>query len=91
MTDLFRASQAVGVEANALLITHFAHVRKYPEPHILGIFDTLKELANGSYQSLKVTCIEIRSDHLPQFEANARESFAAQLPVAVDRPQAARH
>ncbi len=72
MIDLFRASQAHGVRANSLLITHFAHVRKYPEPHVLGILDALKELSRGSYQSLKVLCIEIRPDHLPQFETDTR-------------------
>ena len=91
MNDLFRASQAAGVQATSLLITHFARVRKYPEPHVLGIFDALRELGAGSYQSLRVLCIEISPDHLPRFETNARDAFAAQPPVAVDRPQVAGH
>lgn len=77
MTDLFRASQSQGVQANSLLITHFAHMRKYPEQHVLGILDALKELSHGSYQSLRVLCIEIHPDHMPQFQTNVRDVLAS--------------
>lgn len=55
MIDLFEASQAPEVAASSLLITHFARgVRRYPEPHIKGIFDGLALLANRSFRGLKV-------------------------------------
>ena len=77
MNYLFHASQASKVQANSLLITHFAHARTYPEVHVLGILDALKGLANNSYGRLKVLGIEFRTEHLKQFEICAREAAAS--------------
>ena len=75
MNDLFDASQATGVQASSLLITHFAHVHTYPEVHVLGILDALKKLADSSFGDLKVLGIEFRAEHLPLFEDNAKTTL----------------
>jgi hypothetical protein len=72
MRDLFHASQAAEVSANALLVTHFANVRKYPEPHLLGILDSLLDLAAGSFLGLRVLCLNLRAEHVAQFDMNVR-------------------
>lgn len=89
MKDLFSVSQAQDVNACRLLITHFAYVRKYPEPHIQGIFDALKELMCDSFMSLQVLGFEIAAQHLAQFENQFRDTFSAQLGIPGDTPQAA--
>jgi len=73
MRDLFHASQASEVRANALLVTHFANVRKYPEPHLLGILDSLLDLAAGSFLGLRVLCLNLRAEHVAQFDVNVRD------------------
>jgi len=90
MKDLFSASQVQEVRACRLLITHFAYVRKYPEPHIQGIFDALKELMSGSFLGLQVLGFEIAAQHLAQFERQLCDAFAAQPGAPGDAPQAAR-
>jgi hypothetical protein len=75
MRDLFRASQASEVQASALLVTHFANVRKYPESHLLGILDALSELSTGSFLGLRVLCLMLRAEHVAQFELNLREAI----------------
>ena len=79
MTDLFQASQAKEVNVGSLLVTHFAYVRKYPEPHVLGILDALKTLSTGSFQNLRLLCFQMRPELASLFEANVRGAFAAQL------------
>ena len=77
MKDLFCASQAQQVKASRLLITHFACVRKYPEPHVQGIFDAIKDLTNSSFLGLRVLGFEIAAQHLAQFERHLSNTFAA--------------
>ena len=90
MKDLFCASQAQQVKASRLLITHFACVRKYPEPHVQGIFDAIKDLTNSSFLGLRVLGFEIAAQHLAQFERHLSNTFAAQPGAPRDAPQAAR-
>lgn len=90
MKDLFGASQAQQVKASRLLITHFACVRKYPEPHIQGIFDAVKELMSGSFRGLHMLGFEIAAQHSAQFESELRDTFAAQPRTLGDAPQGAR-
>lgn len=90
MKDLFSASQAQGVGATRLLITHFHYVMKYPEPHVLGILDAIRELMNGSFLSLKVLGFDFNARHSAQFERQVCESFAAQPGALGDAPRAAR-
>jgi hypothetical protein len=54
MLDLFEASQTPDVRARNLVITHFAWVRRYPEPHINGIFDAIVSISRGSFRGLRV-------------------------------------
>lgn len=86
MKDLFNASQAQEVRACRLLITHFAYVRKYPEPHIQGIFDALRELMSDSFLGLRVLGFEIAAQHLAQFERQLYDTFAAQPSAPGARP-----
>jgi hypothetical protein len=79
MTDLFRASQAKEVNVGSLLVTHFAYVRKYPEPHVLGILDALKNLSTESFQNLRLLCFQMRPELALLFETSVRGAFAAQL------------
>ncbi|HNC85084.1 MAG TPA: hypothetical protein PK999_18675 [Nitrospira sp.] len=87
MKDLFSASQAQKVGASRLLVTHFAYVRKYPEPHIQGIFDALKDLARGSFLGLKVLGFEIAAEHLAHFERQLCDTFATQPGAPGEAPQ----
>lgn len=89
MKDLFSASQAQGVRATRLLITHFHYVIKYPEPHVLGILDAIRELMKGSFLGLKVLGFDFNARHSAQFERQVSESFAAQPGDPRDAPQAA--
>lgn len=89
MKDLFRASQAQQVRTSRLLITHFAFVRKYPEPHIQGIFDALKELMSGSFLGLQVLGFEFAAQHLEHFERQLIDMFAVQPSAPSDAPQVA--
>jgi hypothetical protein len=66
MHDLVTAAQADGVEAKALLITHFAYVRKYPKPHILGILDALKVLRSQGFGNLRTVGFRFQPDFIPQ-------------------------
>ena len=77
MIDLYNATQSVEVRASTLLITHFAYGSKYPEVHVLGILDALKELASRSFGILGVLGIQFRPEQVPQFEANVRATLAA--------------
>ncbi len=77
MRDLFHASQAPDVQAGALLVTHLANVRNYPEPHLLGILDSLMDLSSGSFLGLKVLCLNLRAEHAAQFDLNLREAIAS--------------
>lgn len=76
MKDLFNASQEV--QAKRLLITHFAHIATYPEPHIQGICDALKELMSGSFLALQVLGFEVREQHLARFEHQLCDAFGVQ-------------
>lgn len=73
-----------------MLITHFAYVRKYPEPHIQGVFDALKELMSGSFLNPQVLGLEIDGEHLTQFKRQLCDTFAAQPGAPGDALQAAR-
>ncbi|WP_345791799.1 hypothetical protein AAG895_09605 [Thauera sp. JM12B12] len=77
MKDLFSATQTQQVRANRLLITHFAYIRRYPEPHIQGIFDALKDLMSGSFLALEVLGFDIAEQHLARFERQLCDTFAA--------------
>lgn len=89
MKDLFSESQVQEVRACRLLIMHFAYVRKYPEPHIQGIFDALKELMTDSFLSLQVLGFEVAAQYLAQFERQLCDTFAAPPDAPGDAPQAA--
>lgn len=89
MKDLFAASQTKEVAATRLLITHFHYAIKYPEPHVLGIFDAIAEMMNASFLGLKVLGFDF-TKHSAQFERQVCERFAAQPGAAGDTPQAAR-
>lgn len=78
MKDLFNASQAQSVEATRLLITHFHYVMKYPEPHVLGILDAIKDLVNGSFQGLRVLGFDFNPRYSAQFERQVCDSLAPQ-------------
>lgn len=75
MNSLFSASQEQKVKAKQLLITHFAHVTKYPEPHIQGIFDALKYLMSDSFHDLKVLGFWISEKHMARFERHLSGIF----------------
>lgn len=90
MKDLFCASQAQQVKVNRLLVTHFTYVRKYPEPHVQGIFDAIKELTSSSFLGLQVLGFEIAAQHQAQFERQLKYTFAAQPGAPGDALQAAR-
>lgn len=77
MKDLISATQTQQVRANRLLITHFAYIRRYPEPHIQGIFDALKDLMIGSFFALEVLGFDIAEQHLARFERQLCDTFAA--------------
>lgn len=85
MTNLFLASQAQGVAATKLLISNFAHVRRYPERHILGILDALKELSTQSFQNLRLLCLDLPVEYWPQFERTLRTAFATR-PIVAQAP-----
>ena len=78
MLDLFNASQAVGVGAQGLLITHFYWVQKYPRQHVLGILDGIRDLRASGFGRLKTIGIDIHnlSEH---FERDVREYFSASI------------
>jgi len=63
MKDLFNASQAPGVEAIWLLITHFCYAIKYPEVHVAGILDALDGLKHDSFLRLRVLGFEVNGKH----------------------------
>ena len=76
MTDLFRASQADGVSARSLLITHFGYVQRYPQLHVLGIFDAFGELRRQSFLGLKVLGFQVADSVRARFERDLREAFS---------------
>lgn len=89
MKDLFDASQAEGVVATRLLVTHFHYAIKYPEPHILGILDAISEIQAGSFLKLRILGFDL-TRHREEFEHHARQRLAAQPGAARDAPQASR-
>jgi len=54
MLDLVDASRSSEVDAKRVLIRHFERIRRYPEPHVEGILDALKELARDSFNRLEL-------------------------------------
>ena len=78
MIDLFNASQAGGVGAQRLLITHFYWVQKYPRQHVIGILDGIRDLRVSGFRGLKTIGVDIRnlSEH---FERDSKEYFSASI------------
>lgn len=89
LKDLFEASQAEGVAATRLLVTHFRYSINYPEPHILGILDAIAEIQAGSFRKLKVLGFDL-TEHREQFEYQACKRLAAKPGAARDTPQVSR-
>ena len=88
MKDLFAASQAHGVAATRLLITHFHYAIKYPEPHVSGILDAIAEMMRGSFLGLQVVGFDF-TKHCEQFERQVCERFATQSDAPGEKPRAA--
>ena len=77
MMDLVRATQAVGVGASSLRISHFEGVRRYPQPHVLGICDAINELRRQSFLGLQVLGFDVASMIRLRFEQDVRQALLA--------------
>lgn len=77
MMDLVRATQAEGVAATSLLISHFGFVPRYPKPHVLGICDAINKLRKKSFLGLKVLGFDVASSIRSEFEQDVRHSLSA--------------
>lgn len=75
MVDLFHATQTGRVAANSLLISHFACVQRYPQAHVLGIFDAIHELRHQSFMGLRVLGFEVSSAVLANFDRDVRSAL----------------
>lgn len=73
MVDLFRATQRSQIRANSLLITQFEYARKYPEMHLLGVLDALKEIGCETYGELAIIGIPVRCEHISLLQDSVRE------------------
>jgi len=87
MTNLFVASQAQGVSATRLLIANFAHVRRYPEIHILGILDALNELSTQSFLNLRLLCLDLPVEYWPRFESTLHTALLPNLSLRKRLPR----
>ena len=75
MLDLVRATQAVGVVASSLRISHFGYVPRYPKPHVLGICDAINELKRQSFLGLRSLGFDVASTIRLQFEQDLKEAL----------------
>lgn len=73
MRMLFLATQVSEFRIKSLLITQFAHVRRYPRAHVLGVFDELVNIAADSFQHLETVGIEIRAEDEGSIREDARQ------------------
>lgn len=90
MMDLFAASQAQGVAATRLLITHFHYAINYPEPHVSGILDAIAEIRRSSFHGLKVLGFDLTA-HRDQFENQLCERFPTHSATSRNDTQSPRH
>ena len=78
MMDLFHATQAPGVAAASLLITHFEGIRRYPQAHVMGIIDAINELKRQSFLGLKVIGFEVNTVIRADFEQSIKGVLSAE-------------
>jgi hypothetical protein len=73
MMDLFRATQTARVASASLLIKHFGVVQRYPQAHVVGIFDAITELKRQSFLGLRVLGFEVHASIKAEFERDVSQ------------------
>lgn len=72
MHDLFNASQALPAPATSIWITHFGCVRRYPQPHVLGIFDAIRDIQDNSFGALRLLAFSVDNHLTVPFDCDMR-------------------
>ena len=76
MIDLFRATQTARVATASLLINHFSVVQRYPQAHVVGIFDAITELKRQSFLGLRVIGFQVHASIKAEFERDVSRALS---------------
>lgn len=76
MIDLFRATRTARVATASLLINHFSVVQRYPQAHVVGIFDAITELKRQSFLGLRVIGFQVHASIKAEFERDVSRALS---------------
>lgn len=75
-TRPFRATQTARVASASLLINHFGVVQRYPQAHVVGIFDAITELKRQSFLGLRVIGFQVHASIKAEFERDVSRALS---------------